>query len=191
MGFFDEIIDAAWLTPRANRTSDPPPWLGPPHDVVPAHVATDLEIVQTSDLAVWISGAAVFPSGVNFELQVRWCERRQIQLPLMPGVGGRDGLCLGVLFDDGRRLLATPRRLQSSQSAPSQSMVVAPLRARPHFATSEIWLWPLPKDSLTWVLEWRGQRIGESLARLEMETFADAARRARPVWPERHRERVT
>jgi hypothetical protein len=184
MGFFDEIIDPAWLRPTASALPDPP-WVGPPHDVMPAPVVMEMEFVRMGDLAVWMSGAAVFPCGVSFELQVRWGDGRRVQLPLVPGERGRDGLCLGALFDDGHRELAVPRRRQSTERAPSQSLVAAPLRVRPHQATSEIWLWPLPEISLTWILEWRAQRVGESRVRTEASEFTAAARNARPVWAAR------
>ena len=185
MGFFDEVIDPAWIVPRENYSPDPP-WLGPPHDVIPARVETELELVRTLDLVVWISGSAVFPGGVGLELHVRWNRPRRVQLPVVPGDLGRRGLCLGVHFDDGRRVLAIPRRRQPTQAQQTQLVVVAPLRARPCFATTEIWLWPLPTVALSWVVEWRDQRIGESRVRFDVAPLGDVACDARPVWPARH-----
>lgn len=184
MRFFDEVIDPAWLSAPRSASPDPP-WLGPPYDVLPAHVETHLELTRTIDLAVWITGAAVFPCGVSFELQVRWSGGRQVHLPLVAGDRGRNGLCLGALFDDGRRALAVPLRRHSAEFAPAQSLVAAPLRTRQYQVTNEIWMWPLPNVSVTWVLEWRAQRVGESRVRFDTSGINDAARDSRPVWPMR------
>jgi len=181
MGFFDEIIDPAWLAPSPTALPEPP-WLGPPHDVRAIQLPIELDFVRTSDLALWISGATVFPSGITFDLQVRWGRARRVALPLLVGDRGRGGLCLGVAFDDGRRALAVPRRRQLRQREPQQSLVATTLRARPYQTTNEIWMWPLPAESLTWVLEWRAQQVAESRVRFTADGLADAARRARPVW---------
>jgi hypothetical protein len=142
MGFFDEIIDASWLTPKPSLPVPDPPWLGAPHDLVPAYVETHLEFARAPALAVWITGASIFPSGISLALEVRWDGSRQIQVPLVPGERGRAGMCLGAQFHDGERVLALTRRRQRSTQPARRSLVVTPLRARLNAATIEIWLWP-------------------------------------------------
>jgi len=181
MGFFDEIIDADWLAASGPPSPDQP-WIGPPHDVVPTPLGLELELVRTDDFLIWLSGAAVFPCGVSFELQVRWDGNRRVQLPVVPGERGRAGLCLGALSDDGQRTIAVPRRRQPADPGQARALVAAPLRARPHQATSEVWMWPLPAMSFTWVLEWQGQSVRETRAPFDVSKLSDAAHRARPVW---------
>jgi len=180
MGFFDEIVDADWLVSGQVDPPSDPPWLGPPCDIVPQCRDVEIEFVRSRDIALWMSGAAVFPSGVALTLEIRWGTGRRVGLPVIPGERGRSGLCLGACFDDGHRVLAASRRRQSGESA--RTLVVAPLRARPHFATIEVWLWPLPEVSLTWVLEWRAQRIRETALRWDTSSLAEGARGSQPVW---------
>jgi len=87
------------------------------------------------------------------------------------------------LYDDGRRAVATPRRRQArDRNTAEYALVAAPLAAGPYYATSEIWVWPLPRVSLTWVLEWRAQRLGEYRQHLDVTAFPDAATKARCIW---------
>jgi hypothetical protein len=180
MGFFDEIVDAAWLIPGQTDPPSDPPWLGPPCDTVPQRCDVEIEFVRARDIALWMSGAAVFPSGVALTLEIRWGADHRVGLPVIPGERGRSGLCLGARFDDGHRILAAPRRRQSSKS--SRTLVVAPLRARPQLATVEVWLWPLPEVSLAWIVEWRAQGIRETAVRWDTSSLREAARQTRPVW---------
>lgn len=185
MGFFDEIVDAAWLVTEPSTPPADPPWLGPPYDVVPQHCEVEIEFVRTRGISLWMSRADVFPSGVALTLEVRWEAAQQIALPVIPGDRGRSGLCLGARFDDGSRVLAASRRRHSAAGdlPPDRTIVVAPLRARPHMATIEVWVWPLPEVSLTWLLEWRAQRIRETAAYWDTSSLSKLGSHLRQVWP--------
>jgi len=130
---------------------------------------------------VWIAGTSVFPCGIRLELHVRWASARRIPVPLIPGDRGRRGLCLGILFDDGRRVLAVPRRRQARDANAASYLTVAPVAAGAHSATTEIWLWPLPTVSLTWALEWQDQRVAESRAPFDVTAIPEAASNARAI----------
>jgi len=183
VGFFDEIVDAAWLVSEQSDPPSDPAWLGPPCDFVPKRCDLDIEFVRSRDMSLWMPWAEVFPYGVALTLEVRWAAAQRVALPVIPGERGRAGLCLGAEFDDGHRVLATSRRRQSRESPLERTLVVAPLRARPNLATIEVWLWPLPHVSLTWVLEWRAQRIRETAVRWDTSALSEAASQSQRVWP--------
>jgi hypothetical protein len=54
-----------------------PEWVAPPHNVVGGLVALGLIAARSEDAAVWLESAAVYPSGVQFRLDVRW--RAEVQ----------------------------------------------------------------------------------------------------------------
>ena len=184
LGFFDLLVDPAWLkSSREHEGQRSAPWLGPPPDVLPHRSVTHHEVARTPDLAIWISGTSVFPSGMSLELQVRWRGERRVMAPLIPGQRGRRGLCLGVLFDDGRRVLAKSPSDLHGQSQPEQAGLTATARtAGTYQATTDLWLWPLPDQPLTWVLEWQFQRVAETHVPFEADSLAALARSARPPW---------
>jgi hypothetical protein len=182
MSFFNEVIDSSWLS-DVRPAEIPPPWITPPYDVVPAHFDTLVDLTRARDLAIWLSGAHVYPAGVSLELHVRWNGSRSIPLPLGPIDRGRAGLCLGAEFDDGCRLLCMPQRRQVRQSPPARAITITPLHARPSLAISQIWIWPFPCTAFSWVLEWRSQGIRETRARFDPTPLELAASGARPVWP--------
>jgi hypothetical protein len=183
MGFFDETLDASWLA-RPRALVPDAPWVAPPHDLIPAYLAFRLDVWRTVDLAIWIVGTAVYPCGALFELHIRWGTARRITQPLIPGDKGREGLCLGLLLGDGAKLLATPRNRQSREIRPHTkcTLVVAPLRARPQVSVTELWLWSLPRDDVTWIIEWRAQRVPESRVSMSCAALLAAVRDVQAAW---------
>lgn len=182
MGYFDEVIDQNWLDVRSPIVPDPS-WIGPPHDCVPSCVAIQSEVVEGQNIALWISGAAVYPAGLWFELHVRWRRHRNVEMPLIPGLRGRNGLCLGAIVDDHQRIIATGRRPAAAGVDPGRTIAASPLVARPHIAVCGLWVWPTPKVSLTWVVEWRAQRLREVRIATGLDQINVAASQPRQLWP--------
>src|SRR4051812_17365167 len=60
MSFFAGVPEAE---PPRVLDYRPPPWSGPPDNVVPVTVAVDAVLVRRDDIAVWIAEALVYPDG--------------------------------------------------------------------------------------------------------------------------------
>jgi hypothetical protein len=182
VSFFDEIIDPRWLRPiNDNRRAR---WLGPPDDVIPGYTNVRLSLYRANDLAIWLVGADVFPDGVRLSLETRWRTPRSVTPPVVPGARGREGLCLGVELGGGRRLLATSHAALAATEGPVDSaLVVLGTGAETFQNTTTLWLWPLPHEDVTWVLEWRLQGVPEVRTCLMNEPLRDTCSAAERVWP--------
>ena len=181
MGFFDEMIDSRWLERRPTRQGDAA-WLGPPHTEIPHRFDPEMALVATDDLDIRVSSASVYGCGVALDLEIRWTFGRRIALPLIPGTRGRDGLCVGAVWDDGERLLALTRERVRAAEAPERALVAAPLRMRPNLVGIELWLWPRSDRDITVIMEWRGQRITECRGVLRASSVLVAARQVVTLW---------
>jgi hypothetical protein len=162
MAFFDETIDPRWLIRPAGEKA-PAAWWGPPHNVVPRVEKVAAMVTRAPDLAIWLADFEIFPSGYTATLHVRWRSSRRIIPPLVPGERGRRGLCVGVILADGRRTVAVTREAVSRTAEPREPILVS-LDWRFEYGQAEarMWLWPLASGSVTWVVEWRAQRVAES-----------------------------
>jgi hypothetical protein len=182
MGFFDETIDEDWLKTSAEESV--PAWTAPPTDVVPAVIAVQVPLVQTSDLAMWLAGASVFGSGVAYTLNIRWHPGRSVSPPFIPGRGGRDGLCLAIETDDGARALAR-RGLPRGRTVEPAPPLLTALGAHhgPGFATVDLWMWPLLEVGVEWIVEWRAERISETRKAQALAPIASVAHLAARLWP--------
>jgi len=160
VGFFDEIIDAAWLQPLQRRIRSP--WDGPPSNELPVNISLAADLVQHRDLAIWLSGARLFTDGWELQLEIRWRPPRAIAPPFIPGRGGRAGLCLGLETSDGLRRLLREVSMYALDEPPTRPAFTA---VRAHHgvgnATVDLWLWGLPIHEPTVVLEWRQERVRE------------------------------
>lgn len=182
MAFFDQVIDPRWLTQQRAFSRDP--WLAPPGNVVPARAADRGVFVRTNDIAVWLSLGDLYADGLALALNVRWRTPRQVRTPLIPGDRGRNGLCLGAEFADGLRRLAVSRKALAPGSKPSPpTLLVTSWTAQEWQATAALWLWPLPERPVTWVVEWRSQRIAETHWVMDVEPLLSQVNQAEALWP--------
>jgi len=141
-------------------------------------------LFRASDLAIWIDHAVAYPQGVCFEMQIRWRSPRRAGPPFLPGAGGRQGLCLGLAGDDGLLVLATRLTDRSTAPPPSHRPALLALRARhgADRASVALWLWSVLDQPLSWVFEWRVQRVPEMRVPLDVSALQEAARSALPLW---------
>jgi hypothetical protein len=182
MGFFDELTDARWLLPDVSP--DAPSWIGPPHNLVAATRELHQELWIGDVLALWLTGADVYPTGLRLFLHARWRKPGYVVPPLVPGNRGRDGLCLAVELDGARRALATPRDLAPPTAPLNEVSLVATTCTGTRFgATTELWVWPLPSRELRFVVEWRAQRIPEVSAKLDAAPFVAGLADVTELWP--------
>ena len=191
MGFFDEVIDDAWLVASA-RPRSVPEWCRPPGDVRGAPVPTSVDLVRCRDLAVWIGNPVAYPTGISFELHIRWQLPRRVAPPFLPGRAGRNGLCLGAQTDEGQRLLAIriPKLLRMPEQ-PGPVLAVSGARHDDDRAIVALWLWAPVGESLTWVFEWRAQRVVETRVAFSLAAFRQAGVQAERLWRGNPRERLT
>jgi hypothetical protein len=158
-GFFNELVDEAWLRPT--RTTAPV-WASPPECAMPRQGGM-IEICCDTDLVIWIGDFAIYESGAAMTLHVAWRPPRDIQPPFMPGLRGRDGLCLGLEAATGTRILARQFRTLAAQEREPREPVLCATRARygGRSAAVDLWLWPRLEDYVIWICEWREQRVRE------------------------------
>lgn len=182
MGFFDEM-EPAPPPPPSYRLPD---WIGPPENVIPATVALDVVLARTSDVAVWVSDALVFPAGLSFCLNVKYKgpDRPRRDPPFFGP--NEETPRFGVELSDGRRVIAGLRRGEPWLVRPERPI----LHPRSgggggHHHRAELWLWPLPPaGDLTFVLEWPAQAIDETRVTVNADPIVAAAIRAEEMWPD-------
>jgi hypothetical protein len=172
VGFFDEVIDASWLREEP-PAPPPPPWCAPPRNIVPAPVAVQAIVELSSDFAIWIDSVHAYPTGLACVLNIRWRSPRSVAPPFIPGRGGREGLCLGFETEEGHRAISQSHEAVMSATAPARPVLVADsARHGDGLATVDLWTWPRVGGVITWVVEWRRQRLRER--RVECLCAADA-----------------
>jgi hypothetical protein len=179
--FFDTVVDADWLLPGgAAMSASPPPWSIPPSNVRPRIVELTSVLVNMSDVVMWLDVARAFSTGCLLQLQMRWRNER-IQLPFLPGRGGRQGFCLGIELEDGQRTLAgKPVTTTEKPRGP----ILAALAARhgPDSAVVDLWLWPSIGGKTTWVVEWARCRIAETRTVVDLTPVANAGASEEILW---------
>jgi hypothetical protein len=180
--------------PRRYRT---PEWTGPPENVAPAVAPVELVLVNTGEVAVFVTGALVYPTGYEVTLTALLKEESAIedQIWMRPHRlrrGAADGeiapemLRFGIQFSDGRK----------ATNVGGTSPLGADARPNAPLLTSRggggggqrwdqrMWAWPLPTPGeLLFVCEWPAQGIELTTAAVDAEVILSAASRARELWP--------
>lgn len=166
-----------------------PGWLGPPPNVLGVPLDLELALARTEEVAVAVTGAVAFPSGLAFLLCVRRRTPREGGLgDVWARAGGGalpdDLVRVGVLLSDGRRATTVDPHPDPAGDAPGA--VLCPragtgdgLRAW----DQSYWLWPLPPPgALTFVCEWPAEGIGITTTPVDAAPIVDAAARATVLW---------
>jgi hypothetical protein len=184
VGFFDETIDSAWLLSADESPASAPQWWSPPTNAIPGIASVCIPLVREADLALWMSGARVYSDGFALELHIRWCHPRRLYPPFIPGRQGRGGLCLGFQATNGARALLQESHAVASKPPPGTSVLVA-TRAFHGYgaATVDLWMCPMPPDGLTWIVEWRAQRVRELRIPFDVGGIAKARDSVETLWP--------
>lgn len=179
-----------------------PVWLGPPDNAMGGVVALELLAAHSEKAAVWIEAATAYPSGVEFEIEVRWrpevfeIVQRGAPWHYQPSLESElpDALFrAGFELADGSKVTT----LATGLSAPAPVAIEGQVDQEPggpvlmprggsgggQSWSHGLWLWPLPPEGpLTFVCEWPA--LGIALARAEIETarIHDAAGRSKTLW---------
>jgi len=167
-----------------------------PDNEIPASVPFDVLLGRTDDVAVALTGALAFTTGLEFRIAVRSRTRQQpgglihdIAGHHQPGPAQRGGLLLGFEFADG----ATVTNFGAWPGPPGQGSVDegAPTLApgggggSDHAADHDLFLAPVPPPGeLVVVCAWPALDLPETRTVLNGTLAADAAQRAIVLWPE-------
>jgi hypothetical protein len=176
----------AWQPPSGYRI---PPWLRPPEATIPGIVPVELLLARTDTDAVLVTDLRVYPTGVEFALNVR----------PRPGhtIPGRDpdrphhllryhDLRLELRFADGHTpsndLRRWPRTFETEE--PDPPFLYYHGGGGSSGWRSRHWLWGLPPPGpLAFVCAWPAGQVPASRAEIDAGLVLAAARRAVPVWP--------
>jgi hypothetical protein len=175
--------------PEPIRSEDfrPPPWSGPPDNVVPGAVALEVLLARTDDAAVWMGEALAYPTGVTFTLHAVFRRPREIHHGRPPFMDP-DAQRFGVRLADGRKAFADggpPHRDGEGPLLVSRGGGGSDRRWE-----SRLWLWPLPPPGpLTVAVAWPAAGIDEATVELDAAPIVEAAGRATELWPDERPER--
>jgi hypothetical protein len=94
-----------------------------------------------------------------------------------------DGPRFGIGFADGRRAVAD--RMGSHEGRPDIALTSHGSSASDRRWTGRMWLWPVPPPGpLTFAFAWAEQGVQETTVEVDAATLAEAAGRARELWPD-------
>jgi hypothetical protein len=182
--------------PRYRR----PEWSGPPENVAPGVAALDLVLVNTGELAIFVKGARVYPTGFEMTLTLLFREEPGIEDPIgmRPFRHARRGLPegeipserlrFGLRFSDGRKAtnIDGPAPWSRDDSRPDGAVLVARGGSGGERRWEQrLWAWPLPPPGeLLFACEWPAQELALTTATLDAQVILSAAGRACVLWAE-------
>jgi hypothetical protein len=166
----------------------PPPWAGAPENILPVGVALNAVLAQTERLAVMITTARAYPTGISFELSLVRRDRPQPDEEPYPFLLGprrsAGGVRFGIGFADGRRAV-----FDAAAPPPDEPPAIA-LRSSGGGGGGRrwdvrVWVWPLPPEGpLTFAFAWPDEGIEEATAEVDSAPIRAAAARAVELWPD-------
>jgi hypothetical protein len=176
------------------RETRPGPWVG---GVVPL----ELVVARSDRAAVVLTRIAAYPEGFSLAVHsylhrsVRPRSRHPLNLmmmghPMCPGGEpvAEEMLRIGLAWPDGGRatnLDGWGRRPDPDAEEPDHGLEVSGGGGSESEFQTDCWAWPVPTaGELLVVVEWPAFGIGETRTAIDASLIADAAGRARPVWPE-------
>ena len=196
MSFFEPPLSRA--EPAAERSPD---WIGPPNNVLGVVLPLALLVARSDRAAVRIESAIVYPSGVQFSLDLRWQSRAWRQLsrgdpweyrPSETGELPDELFRAGFEFADGSRVTTLrngiPRGLGGYRGLPEETPEGPVLVRRGRGGTGlrwvqDVWLWPLPPEGpLAFVCEWPALGVELSRADIDSTLLHRAAGRSESLW---------
>jgi hypothetical protein len=174
-----------------------PAWFGPPDNVLGRAVSMEPLVFRNDSAAVLIDRFVVYPTGVEFQVDVRirvaeqelwpldWPHRRPRQDP--DGGLPDDLLRLGVLFADQRKATTLDQmHPYGGEDEPSGPLLIERGGGGGgHRWEQGLWLWPLPPPGpLVVVVEWPARGLVETRAQRDAGLLVEAAAQAVELWPE-------
>jgi len=161
-----------------------------PDNEIPVSVPIDVLLARTDDLAVAITGARAFTTGLDFTLAVRSRAARRDGLiddlggHRPPGTDRSRHFLLGFEFADGRTVTNVdtwPPPVDSDVP----TLVPGSGGASTRFADHDFFLSPIPPPGdLIVVCAWPAADVPETRTVLDAGAIVDAARRVIVLWPE-------
>jgi hypothetical protein len=170
-----------------------PPWMGPPHGMLPGVAAVELVLASNERAAVYIGRCSVYPTGFELEVRVLVRPGADDPDPSLNGVYHRPGrgstyeemLRFGVAFSDGRK--AT--NVSGAGRGPGEP--TAPVLwgmgggGGGGVWRQDFWVWPLPPAGpLGFVCEWPAAGIQLNRKEIDAQLLLDAGARARGLFPD-------
>jgi hypothetical protein len=188
MSFFDEA-DAPVQEPPPEPEYRPAEWRGAPENWLPVGVALNAVLVRTDQLALTITDARVYPTGLLFGLAlVRRAreERRGRHQPPFLSHGPREegDPRFGVAYADGRKAFADGI-WSGAPEAPDIVLSQGGGGGSDRRWEGRFWLWPLPPEGpVTFGLAWSEEGIAETTVEVDSAPIREAAGRAVELWPD-------
>lgn len=170
-----------------------PAWLGPPENEIGVAVALRLLLARTEKVAVALTNAAAFSTGIEFSLETRLRERDELSDPF--GMRGRqhvrgggdlpdEVLRFGFELADGRRVTNVARFPGFDEPQEGPVLIQRGGGGGERFWSFGYWLWPLPPPgSLTAVVEWPSEGIPLTRVELDAAALLEAAAESEQLWP--------
>jgi hypothetical protein len=192
--------------PPLEEPVDPgqPEWAGPPDNVVGTPLAVRVILARTADIAVAVTNASVFATGMTLTLSVR-ARTMSEELHRMAMSGGpfhhrphragrTDGneiptevLRFGLQFADGRKATSVGGGHWGSHAEPTPlAPALIPMggTGRDRSWETSYWLWPLPPPGpLALVVEWPAAGIPLTRTEIDTSPIVAAAAEAEELWP--------
>jgi hypothetical protein len=195
MSFFEPPAPPPGPVARAVAVS-PPPWLGPPHNVLPGIAPVELVIARTDETIVALAGIHAYPAGFGFTLCLRLrnvSAREEQQFPYLLDRIPFEGdplpdelLRFGVQFADGRKATNLDRPSYDPEHEPDHPVLSQHGGGGGGSAWDmEHWVWPLPPPGpFAFVCEWPARGIAEARVEIDAGSILEAAGRAWTFWPD-------
>lgn len=176
-----------WVTYLTDLAAHSPPWMGPPDNWNAVKVPWRLVLADDEKASVDLSRFAVYPTGVKFEVILRW-DPEHLDIHTKPGerprilVEGNDPASprLGIGFADGRKAVLGPAPISWREGHRPVLHPSGGGRGGVGTQTGGLWLWPLPPDGpLTFVLSWDVLDLDERIVTVDATELVDASRLSR------------
>lgn len=195
MGFF-ESRPIHVPTPAEYEHPPQPEWIGPSDDLLPGVVPDNVILFRTERAALTLSHFDVYPTGVEFALDVRLRQgddsserwdvpwERQHRPGRDPAVLPDDLLRLGIVFADGSTWTNISASYPRDGGPPTPPVVTSRggQGGQDRWSMRQ-WLWPLPPDGpLTFIAEWPKYDIPECRAEIDASALRRAAEDAIRLW---------
>jgi hypothetical protein len=179
-----------------------PDWIGPPDNALGTVLALALLVARSDKAAVRLESAIVYPTGVQFALDLRWRSSAWRQLSRgnpwqyrpsdtggLPDELFRAGFQLAdesiaTTLRDGRSAAMREYRPSWSDATPDGPVLVMRGRGGTRLRwVQDMWLWPLPPvGPLAFVCEWPALGIELTRAEIDSMLLRQAAGRSEPLW---------
>lgn len=194
------MADEFFAPPAPQPEPDPepsPPWIGPPHGMLPGVAALELVLARAERAAVYVGRCAVYSTG--FELELRVLVRDDDLDPSLNGIyhhpGGRstyeEMLRFGIEFSDGRRATNVGGSWPGADEPQGPVLLGMGGGGGGGSWRQDFWVWPLPPPGqVSLVCEWPAAGIELCRTEFDADVLLEAGKRARRLFadqPTSHR----